>query len=129
MFRKYLYLSSLLLLILSSCEKINIGESFIRKVGDKVRIESNFSFSISSVNDYRCPRDLICVWSGDVDISLRFHQGLSNTDKVLSLYTNGKNPIEVNGYTIKLLSVDPLPISDKTTPQEDFRITMMVVKN
>jgi len=129
MFKKYLFLSSLLIFIFTGCEKINTGESFISKVSDKVRIESNLSFSIRSVNDWRCPKDMMCIHSGDVEVSLRFHQGLHNTDKVISLYTNGKNPIEIGGYTIKLLGVDPRPEADKTTSQAEFRINMMVLKN
>jgi hypothetical protein len=114
--------------LLISCEKINIGEKFIGRVGDKVRIRSNLSFSIRSVNDWRCPTDLICSSSGDVDISLRFHQGLHNTDTVICLYSHGRNPVDFGGYTIKLISVNPLPESDKTTPQEDFRIEMIVME-
>jgi hypothetical protein len=129
MFKKYLYILSILTFILSGCEKIDIGESFICKVGDKIRVKSNFSFTVRSVNEYRCPTDVLCVYSGDVDVHLQIHHGLSNTDRVISLFSSGKNPIEFGGYTIRLLSVDPLPESTKTTPQGAFRINMMVLKN
>jgi len=124
-----LLFSLLIPLILLSCEKIDIGESFVCKVGDKIRVTSNLSFSVISVYDWRCPIDLICLSSGDVDISLRFHDGLQRVDTVLCLLSNGRNPIEIGGYSFKLLEVEPPSESDKTIPQDDFRIKMTVLND
>jgi len=128
-FKTKMYLALLVIIILSGCEKIDIGESFICRVGDKIRITNNLSFSIQSVLEWRCPTDMICLHSGDVDVSLRFHQPFHRTDTVICLYSNGRNPIEFSGYIFKLLGVEPLPISDVTVSQEDFRIEMMVLEN
>ena len=124
-----LYIVFIVLLILLSCEKIDIGESFICRVGDKIRITNNLSYSVRSVLEWRCPKDMMCSHSGDVDVSLRFHQPFHRIDTVICLYSNGRNPIEISGYTFKLLAVDPFPEQDIITPQEDFRIEMRVLKN
>jgi hypothetical protein len=116
-------------LILSSCEKIDIGESFVGKVDDKIRITSNLSFTIRSVLDWRCPIDMECVSSGDVNTYIRFHQLFHHTDTVIYLYSGGRNPIEFGSYSFKVLEVNPLPKSDIVIPQDDFRIKMLVLKN
>lgn len=117
------------LIFFTSCEKIDIGESFICRVDDKIRITNSLSFSVLNVNDWRCPIDVICACGGDVDVSLRFHQPFHRTDTVICLYSKGRNPIEFSGYTFELLAVDPLPETDIITPQKDFRITMMIRKH
>ena len=123
----------LLLLVVStlipSCDKITIGESFTTKVGDKIHVTSSFSFSIRSVLDYRCPVDVVCATSGDVNTYIRFHQALHQTDTVICLYSSGKNPIIIHGYSFKVLSVTPLPRIGVTHSQDDFRIEMMVTDN
>lgn len=42
------------------------------KVATKYKINNDLTFSIDSINDYRCPRDLECFWSGDVHL---IHKG------------------------------------------------------
>jgi len=98
------------------------------KVGDRIWVTSNFSFSIRSVLDYRCPVDIECVSSGDVNTYIRFHQLFHQTDTVICLWSSGKNPIELHGYSFKVLNISPLPRNNVTIPQEDFRIEMMVTK-
>jgi hypothetical protein len=114
------------LLLIPSCEKIPIGESFIAKVGDKIHVTSSFSFSVQRVLDYRCPVDMECVSSGDVNTYIRFHQPFHQTDTVICLLSSGKNPIDIHGYSFKILSVSPLPKQDVSVSQNDFRIEMII---
>ena len=116
-------------IIFLSCKKIDIGESFVTKVGDKIRVTSNLSFTIRSVFDYRCPIDWECLTSGDVNTYIRFHHLSHDTDTVICLYSSGRNPIEFDGYLFKVLEVNPQSKGDIVTPQEDFRITMIVMNN
>jgi hypothetical protein len=123
------YVILMVLLTILGCEKIDLNESFVCKVGDKIRVRSNLSFTIKSVYDWRCPIDVMCVSSGDVDISLRFHQGFQRVDTVLCLLSKGKNPIDIGGYSFKLLKVEPPAEINKTIPQDDFRIEMIILKD
>lgn len=127
--KKFFYIVLLIPLILVSCEKVEIGESFEGKVGDKFRVNANLSFQIDSVNDYRCPKDLICIWGGGVDLYVKFHKTFSTIDTLISTSDSRKNPITIAGYTFKVLSVNPLPETNIFTPQKDFRIEMIILKN
>ena len=127
--KKFFYIILLMPLILGSCEKVEIGESFVGKVGDKFRVNANLSFQIDSVNDYRCPKDLICIWGGGVDLHIKFHKTFSTIDTLISTSDSRKNPISIAGYTFKVLSVNPLPETNIFTPQKDFSIEMIILKN
>lgn len=116
-------------LILAGCEKVGIGESFEGKVGDKFRVNANLSFQIDSVHDYRCPKDLMCIWGGGVDLYIKFHKTFSTIDTLISTSDSRKNPITIAGHTFKVLSVNPYPESNIFTPQKDFIIEMIILKN
>ncbi len=127
--KKFFYLALLIPLILVSCDKVEIGESFKGKVGDKFRVNANLSFQIDSVNDYRCPKGVYCIWGGGVDLYIKFHKTFSTIDTLISTSDSRKNPIAIAGYTFKVLSVNPYPETDIFTPQKDFIIEMIILKN
>jgi hypothetical protein len=127
--KKFFYIVLLIPLILVSCEKVELGESFESKVGDKFRVNANLSFQIDSVHDYRCPRDLMCIWAGGVDLYIKLHKTFSTIDTLISTADYRKNPIAIAGYTFKVLSVNPYPETNIFTPQQDFIIEMIILKN
>jgi hypothetical protein len=128
--KKFFYIVFLIPLILVSCEKVDLGESLEGKVGDKLRVNANLSFQIDSVHDYRCPKDLYCIWGGGVDIYIKFHKTFSTIDTLISTADSRKNPITIAGYTFKVLSVNPpYPDPNMFTPQKDFIIEMIILKN
>jgi hypothetical protein len=127
--KKFFYIVLLIPLILVSCEKVELGESFEGKVGDKFRVNANLSFQIDSVHDYRCPKDLMCIWGGGVDLYVKFRKTFSTIDTLISTYNNRKNPITIAGYTLKVLNVNPYPERNIFTPQQDFIIEMIILKN
>jgi hypothetical protein len=128
--KKFFYYVFLIPLILVSCEKVELGESLEGKVGDKLRVNANLSFQIDSINDYRCPKDWNCICAGGVDIYIKFHRTFSTIDTLISTSDYRKNPIAIAGYTFKVLSVHP-PYHDPNmvTPQKDFIIEMIILKN
>ena len=127
--RIYFYTVLILPMILAGCEKIEIGESFDTTVGVKFRVDSNLSFLIDSIRDYRCPKDLICIWGGDVDIHIRFNKTFNHVDTVIYLNNPDRNPIKIGGYSFKVNEVNPVPESNKITPQKDFKINITVLKD
>ena len=116
-------------LFYAGCEKIETGKSFDTIVSDKSRVDSYLSFSIDSVNDYRCPVDVVCIWAGDVDIHIRFYKTFSHIDTLMNLYNPEKNPISIGGYSFKVNEVNPVPLSNKIIPQKDFKINMTITKD
>jgi len=127
--RIYFYTVLILPMILAGCEKIEIGESFDTTVGVKFRVDSNLSFLIDSIRDYRCPKDLICIWGGDVDIHIRFNKTFNHVDTVIYLNNPDRNPIKIGGYSFKVNEVNPVRESNKITPQKDFKINITVLKD
>jgi len=115
------------LIMLSGCEKIQLGEPYDCRIGTKYLLDNNLIFSIDSIRDYRCPKDVICIWGGDVDLYFNININLTKIDTLIRLYRN--NPIETGDYTWKVLEVDPLLKADQTIDQKDYKIKLLVKKN
>jgi hypothetical protein len=114
----------LMLILAAGCEKVQVGEPFTCRVGQKYFVESNVMFSIDSISDYRCPEDVMCIWGGDVDLFFTINENLMRTDTVIQLYRN--NPVEIANYSWQVLDVSPLPRTDRETRQRDYRIDILI---
>jgi hypothetical protein len=112
--------------MISGCEKIQPGEPFSCRIGTNYLLDHTVVFSIDSISDYRCPKDIICIWGGDVDLYFDIRTNLIRTDTTIQLYRN--NPIEVGNYTWQVLDVDPLPGAYQRTDPEDYRIKILILK-
>jgi len=115
------------LVMWTGCEKIQLGEPYDCKVGTKYLLDNNLVFSIDSIRDYRCPKDVVCIWSGDVDLYFNINLNLTKIDTLIRLYRN--NPIVTGDYTWKVLEVEPLAKADQTIDQKDYKIKLLVQKN
>ena len=113
--------------VFQGCEKIQIGEPGTCSVGTKYLLGSNVVFTIDSISDYRCPKDVVCIWGGDVDLYFNIKINFSETDTVVMLYRN--NPVEIGNYTWNVLEVDPLRNAGQTIDQEDYRVKLLILKN
>lgn len=117
------------LLFVEGCEKIQLGESSDYKIGTKYRINNNLSFTIDSLRDYRCPRDLMCIWSGDVELYFNIKHNLTDTDTAIYLYTRNNNPFKFDDYTLKIEEVNPWLKSGENIQQSDYRIKILLTKD
>lgn len=129
LFRKYksVFLIFMTLAVVPGCEKIQPGEPYDCQIGTKYLLDNNLVFSIDSIRDYRCPADLVCIWSGDVDLYFDININFTKIDTLIRLYRN--NPIKTGNYTWKVLEVDPLPKSYQTVDQRDYTIKLIVQKD
>jgi hypothetical protein len=112
--------------LIAGCEKIQPGEPFSCRIGTNYLLDHAVVFSIDSISDYRCPKDLICIWGGDVDLYFDIKINLVRTDTMIQLYRN--NPIDAGNYTWQILDVDPLPGAYQRTDPEDYRIKILIQK-
>ena len=94
-----------MVLLFSSCERIDLGREIEVKPGETYKISWNLSFKVDSINDYRCPIGAACIWAGDVDLYFDF----GSTEEVLNLNNQDTNPFAIKGYLIEILDVDPYP--------------------
>ncbi len=115
--------------IIEGCEKIQLGEPFDYKPGTKYRINNNLSFTIDSLRDYRCPRDVVCVWGGDVELCFNIKQNFTDTDTLIYLYTRNNNPFKIDGYTWEINEVNPWLKSGEKINQSDYRIKILITKD
>jgi hypothetical protein len=94
----------------------------------------------SVVGDDRCPREVECVASGPVTVSLSVQQGDGDpTDFTLQTFTdqNGRSPnvqfegvtnrVEIGEYLIQIAGVTPYPTNSTTKiPPSEYRIALLV---
>jgi hypothetical protein len=113
---------------LPGCERIELDKSFYSKVGDKFKVDYNLSFSIDSIDDYRCPLLFECIWSGDVRIHCTFYEPGHRTDTAVYLI-NTHNLISIGGYNFKLLSVNPQSQQGELIPQDEYKMEIIVQRN
>jgi hypothetical protein len=112
--------------MITDCEKIQFGEPYNCRIGTRYWPGDDLSFTIDSIRDYRCPKDMMCFWSGDVDIWLSVNINLNRIDTLLRLY--GNNYFETDNYSFKVLEVYPWPRSFEKTCRNAYRVKMIVEK-
>jgi hypothetical protein len=121
-----IYLLLVFYLLSSGCEKIDLGKPFDSKIGNTYYINPDLTFSIDSINDSRCPENLMCFWAGDVNLYLNINYSNTHIDTTMYLRNTTRNPIKIGDYSFKVLEVNP--ISGGTTTSKDVTIKMIITK-
>jgi len=78
---------------------------------------------IEIVSDSRCPRDLTCVWAGEVQVRLSVSSG--NTPAQEHEVIAG-NTVTVGAYLIGVDKVEPEPVDNQKISPRDYRATVRV---
>jgi hypothetical protein len=96
---------------------VGLGETVQLLPGGSVTI-SDTDLSIifqEVVEDSRCPKDVQCVWAGQVIVRLGVSTGEQQAVSDVLMGLNGPpdapNQVQVGNYTIELLMVEPYPTS------------------
>lgn len=79
------------------------------------------------MQDSRCPADAICVSSGFVQARFLIEQGEITRDVVLTLgdmSTGDINSVEIGGWTVTLVEVNPYPLASAPVDYADYSITL-----
>jgi len=114
------------LVALNSCEKIELDEPIDCKVGTKYRIDNNLSFTIDSIRDYRCPKNAMCIWPGDVDVYLKIQHNFSSIERILNFHKTDNKPFHYDGYDWELLKVEPYLETGQYADQKDYTISLKI---
>ena len=115
-----------------SCDEEPVPDSFSFGVendfkikGDYHSTDNSLKFSITEVNDSRCPSDVVCIWAGKADVKIKVESPVTGTI-TLSTYNN---PVDtVGNYSFKIIDVLPYPISTKTIKLEDYVVMLKIEK-
>ena len=137
-----LSISLVMILISSSAERSSLGmdpetipkrlnEQFQLQLHEPAIIIDGPEISILNIEDSRCPSDVTCVWEGEVKISVyvvKDKNPLGNF--TLTSRAGDKNMATqtVDGYSIRVIEVNPYPVSTKQIPLSDYVVTLVVSK-
>lgn len=126
---------SLLIIIafsLTSCDKETFPESFTIGLGSEFKINNEYFssdksliFSITEINDSRCPSDVICVWEGKADVKIE----VTNPVRGSILLSTYKHQIDTIGnYSFELKNISPYPISTKAIKLKEYSVTLKILE-
>jgi uncharacterized Zn finger protein len=108
-----------------------LGEQFYIKVGQTESINSeNIKIKLLEVtNDSRCASDVVCIWAGEVKAVLNV--SINNQDKGDTTLTLGAGNTDqsienIGGYSVKVLAVNPYPVSTHQIEQSEYIVTLIV---
>ncbi len=116
--------------VFSACNKTEDPDSFNFKTESKFQhgimnqsSDSSLRFSITEINDSRCPSDVVCVWEGKADVKIVVESPTTGSI-VLSTFNNRIDT--VGNYSFELIDVSPHPVSTKTLTLDDYIVTLAI---
>ena len=79
-------------------------------------------------DDSRCPRDVVCVWTGQVVAVIGVIRAGKDSEKI-TLTAPDSYPIvhELSGYKLELLGVQPYPEAEASIKKQDYKVILRVV--
>lgn len=125
-------LVTVMLLSVFSCEKDDELNSFDFEKNENFNINEDYvsndqslEFTITEINDSRCPSDVVCVWQGAAIVTIQIESPLRD-EITLSTYDN---LIDTSGnYSFELLDVTPYPVSTETIELDDYEVSLKIIR-
>jgi hypothetical protein len=111
-----------------------LDSQFYLKIGQTTTVKSeNITVKLLEVTgDSRCPSDVVCIWAGQVSLVVNATKNGENLgDVTLTLgFSNPDLSVKnVGGYYIKVIAVNPYPVSTHKIEQSEYIATLVVSKN
>jgi hypothetical protein len=114
-------------LLFLGCEKIELGKAFDCHMGTNYKVTNDLSFIINSLNDSRCPENMVCAWAGEVYLNFNINLRGNNIDTVLYLNPTGLPPnAQIGEYEFAVYKVEPISAGTRTS--KDITIKMVISK-
>ena len=137
MTRFLIFTFSLLMLFAFKCERefmFSLNEAFVIKIGQEyVNLDIPAEIEVAEVvEDSRCPKNVDCVWAGQVKIKFSLETKEEEAQNLV-LTLRDDRPEEdkkvINGYSYQLLSVYPYPEAGKKIEPHDYIIELVIKKS
>lgn len=80
---------------------------------------------VAVIEDSRCPRDVTCIWAGQVKIQLEILQSSQPLSRVEVL---AGSSVAAGEYAVTLVRVEPEPVTGARIATQDYRATLMIDK-
>ena len=84
---------------------------------------NTLAFSITQINDSRCPKGVECTWQGSADITLNFDSPQKDS---LVLRTHNNLIDTFANYSFELIDISPYPIYNETIEMEGYDVTLII---
>lgn len=127
-------LTFLLITSVSGCRnelnQVSVDKNFDLNYKEaKYFADHSASITLDSVlNDSRCPKGVECVWSGNAQVRFIYSAGTLNSVFILNTLSNFRTDTIINGYTIKLVQLNPYPQWGSIIKQSDYNAEVKVTK-
>jgi carboxymethylenebutenolidase len=103
-----------------------LGVPFEIGVGSYAQVQNEVEITVLNVEDSRCPADALCIWQGEAKVEINVKQDSEDLgDFALSTLAEKMNLI-FDDFTIRLIDVQPYPLSSKEINISDYFITLVV---
>lgn len=108
-------------------DKISLDTPFQLRVGNTAElISTDIKITILNVEDSRCSADVLCVWQGEAKVLINVKRASQDLGNFTLTNTAGQETQSFDGYSIKLVEVQPYPYSSKEILQSDYVATLIV---
>ena len=109
-----------------------LGQEFTLAVGQSAAISGeNITIKFVDVTgDSRCPRNVTCIWAGEVTCAVAITVPGLSTSNLTLIYpglTSQLSEMDFNGYKLAF-RVDPYPVAGKKIETNQYRLVMNVTK-
>lgn len=95
------------------------------KIGEKINIGGLTMMPTAVIQDSRCATDVVCIQAGTVTASVALGGVVSPTTYIFTLGTQ----VTVEGWDIKLVNVQPAPLSTKKLARSDYTLSFTAVQH
>lgn len=80
---------------------------------------------VAVIEDSRCPRDVTCIWAGQVKIQVEILQSSQPPSRV-EILAGGS--VAAGDYAVTVVRVEPQPVSTAKIATQDYRATLKIDK-
>ena len=74
------------------------------------------------LSDSRCPVDVVCIWTGEITISVRLSYGINSKEVIMK----SNQGLEFAGKTVTIINVTPLPHTKKVILDNDYNFRFSI---
>lgn len=109
--------------------EVPLGESFSLQIGQTARVSnSDLRIRFERVaEDSRCPTDVQCVWAGNARVVLVVALGGDRQEVEMNTGVDPRT-VEVDGHSLTLEDLRPLPSTGQSIPREGYTATLVVTE-
>lgn len=129
--KNILFFSCLFLLFAAAkCEKgptYELDQSFQLKAGESMTCNCKDKLNIQFISikeDSRCPKNVTCVWAGQVVTSLLIDD--QAVELALGSREKGKSSHVIDGYVVQLQKVTPYPVDSGKIAPANYAVELIV---